>query len=267
MVGIPALFDLGGRAAIVTGASRGIGRWIAEGLAEAGADVVVAARNPEGVARAADEIARATGRRALPFAFDLARPQDVLALVDFAARELGRIDVLVNNAAAIIAAPTLDYPLDDWDRVFAVNARGAFHLAQQVAPHMRELGRGSIVNVSSINAQLGAKEEHQPVVAYSASKGALDALTRDLAAKWIPHGIRVNALALGSFDTDMARFLRKSEERRARYLSTIPIGRLGTADDVKGAAVFLASDASQYVTGATLVVDGGCASQGGPHIA
>ncbi|MCA9512312.1 MAG: glucose 1-dehydrogenase [Myxococcota bacterium] len=267
MTATPALFDLSGRAAIVTGASRGIGRWIAEGLAEAGADVVVAARGADGAARAAEEIARATGRRALPFAFDVASADDVVALVAFARRELGAVDALVNNAAVIVAAPTFDYPLDGWDEVFAVNARGAFHLAQQCARAMRERGGGSIVNVSSINARLGAKEEHQPVVAYSASKGALEAMTRDLAAKWIPHGIRVNALALGSFDTDMARFLKKSDERLARYLTTIPIGRLGVAEDVKGAAVFLASDAARYVTGATLVVDGGCAAQGGPHVA
>lgn len=261
------LFDLSGRGAIVTGASRGIGRWIAQGLAEAGAEVVVVSRNQDDCDRVAAEIGSATGGRALPCACDVADPQQIDALVERATSELGRLDVLVNNAARIWAADTFDYPLKGWDKVFDLNVRGLFYLSQQVAVHMRASGGGgSIVNISSINAQLGAREEHQPIVAYNASKGAVDALTRDLSAKFAPHGIRVNAIAPGSFDTDLASTFKQDPEILAGYLTTIPMGRLGDRDDIKGAAVFLASEASRYVTGQTLIVDGGCAAQGGPHV-
>ncbi|NQY92385.1 MAG: glucose 1-dehydrogenase [Deltaproteobacteria bacterium] len=260
------LFDLSGRAALVTGATRGIGRWIAQGLAEAGADIVVVSRKQDACDEVAAEITSTTGRRAVPVACDVADTEQIDALVERAIRELGRLDVLVNNAATVWAADTLAYPLKGWDKVFAVNVRGLFYLSQQVALHMRAAGSGSIVNISSINAQLGAREEHQPIVAYNASKGAVDALTRDLAAKLAPYRIRVNSLAPGSFDTDLAATIKQDPDGLAGYLTTIPMGRLGGADDVKGAAVFLASEASRYITGQTLVVDGGCAAQGGPHV-
>ena len=260
------LFDLSGRGAIVTGASRGIGRWIAQGLAEAGADVVVVARKLEACEHAAAEIEASTGRRALPVACNVGDPEQIDALVELATRELASLDILVNNAATTWVADTLDYPLTGWDRVFTVNVRGLFYLSQQVARHLRDHGGGSIINISSINAQLGAREEHQAIVAYNASKGAVDALTRDLSAKLAPSGIRVNSLAPGSFDTDLVAAIKADAAVLEGYLTTIPMGRLGAADDIKGAAVFLASDASQYMTGHTLVVDGGCAAQGGPHI-
>jgi gluconate 5-dehydrogenase len=261
------LFDLSGRSALVTGASRGIGRWIAQGLAEAGADVVIVSRKQADCDAVAREIASDTGRRALPRACDVAEPEAIDALVAAATDELGHIDVLVNNAGVVWGADTFDYPLKGWDKVFNVNVRGLFYLSQQVAKQLRDRGEGgSIINVSSINAWLGAREEHQPIVAYNASKGAVEGLTRDLSTKLAPFGIRVNSLAPGSFDTDMIEHLKQDADGFAGYLSTIPLGRLGGADDVKGAAVFLASEASRYITGQTLVVDGGCAAQGGPHV-
>lgn len=260
------LFDLTGRRALVTGASRGIGRWIAQGLAEAGADVAIVARKLEGCEHAASEIHDSTGRHALALACDVSQPDSVDALVARAAEDFGGIDILVNNAAIVWAADTFDYPLSGWDKVFALNIRGLFYLSQQLASQMREREGGSIINISSLNAQLGAREEHQPIVAYNASKGAVEALTRDLSAKFAPYGIRVNALSPGSFDTDLVTLIKSDPDGFAGYLRSIPLARLGAEDDIKGAAVFLASDASQYITGQTLVVDGGCAAQGGPHV-
>ena len=265
MTTVSQLFDLTGRRALVTGASRGIGRWIAQGLAEAGADVAIVARKPEGCERAAREIGEATGQRTLGLACNVSQPEAVAALIAEVEQAWGGIDVLVNNAAIVWGANTFEYPLAGWDKVFDLNVRGLFYLSQQAAIGMRERGHGSIINISSINAQLGAREEHQPIVAYNASKGAVEALTRDLSAKFAPFGIRVNALSPGSFDTDLVAAFKAEPESFAGYLRSIPMERLGTEDDVKGAAVFLASDASRYVTGQVLIVDGGCAAQGGPH--
>ena len=266
MTTVSQLFDLTGRRALVTGASRGIGRWIAQGLAEAGADVAIVARKPEGCERAAEEIHAATGQRTLARACNVSQPEAVSELVEAVEADLGGIDILVNNAAIVWGGNTFDYPLAGWDKVFDLNVRGLFYLSQQVAVRMRERGGGSIVNISSINAQLGAREEHQPIVAYNASKGAVEALTRDLSAKFAPFGIRVNALSPGSFDTDLVAAFKNDPESFAGYLSSIPMARLGNEGDVKGAAVFLASEASRYITGQILIVDGGCAAQGGPHV-
>lgn len=250
------LFDLAGRTALVTGGGRGIGRHLALGLAEAGADVAVASRrldNCEETARAIEKL----GRRALAVRADLSQPDEIEGLAERVLAGFGRLDVLVNNAALVWGAPTLDYPLEGWDRVFALNVRGLWLLSQRLARHMKERGGGCIIHVSSTSGFRGATEQGMPAVAYNASKGAVITLTKDMAVKLAPHAIRVNGIAPGPFDTDMMDHLKANPERLAKYLETIPLRRAGGEDDIKGAVVFLASDAARFVTGHTLVVDGG----------
>jgi len=250
------LFDLTGRTALVTGGGRGIGRHIAIGLAEAGADVIVASRklaNCEETVRAIEK----AGRRGIALAADLGRADDVIALADRVLAETERLHVLVNNSAIIWGAPTLEFPLEAWDRVFAVNVRGLWLLSQRVARHMKEAGGGSIIHVTSISAFRGADETAEPVIAYGASKGAVSSLTLDMAVKLAPHAIRVNAIAPGPFTTDMMNHVRHDPEKLAKFHEQVPQRRSGGEDDIKGAAVFLASDAAAFVTGHTLVVDGG----------
>jgi gluconate 5-dehydrogenase len=252
-----ALFDLAGKTALVTGGGRGIGRHMAIGLAEAGADVVVVSRKLDACKETATAIADATGRRAIAIAADLSQPAEIDALVGRAAEEAGRLDILLNNAARVWAAPTLDYPLAGWDRVFDLNVRGLFYLSQQVALRMVEAGGGSIVNIASISAWRGGPDEEQDVVAYNASKGAVVALTTDMAVKLAARGVRVNAIAPGPFATDMMNHIRHDEARMDAYERTLPLGRAGGEDDIKGVAVFLASEAARFITGQTIVVDGG----------
>ncbi len=252
----PALFDLAGRTALVTGGGRGIGRHLAIGLAEAGAHVFIASRRIEACRETADAIV-AAGGCATPLAADVSKPESIDALVGSVLAATPRLDVLVNNAGMVWAAPILDYPLEGWDRVFDLNVRGVFYLSQQVARHMREQGAGSIIHISSISAFRSAGDEREPVVAYNASKGALTSLTLDMAVKLAPVGIRVNAIAPGPFLTAMMDHVRHDPAKLAAFNRQIPQRRSGAEDDIKGAVVFLASAAAAFVTGHTLVVDGG----------
>jgi gluconate 5-dehydrogenase len=242
-VRVQDLFDLSGKWALVTGGGRGIGRHIAIGLAEAGADVAVASRklaNCEEVVRQIETL----GRRGVAIQADLSKPQDVDALAERALAEMGRLHILVNNAAVIWGAPTLDFPMEAWDRVFDVNVRGLWQLSQRIARHMKEAGGGNIIHVSSISAFRGRE-------------GAVVTLTKDMAVKLAPHGIRVNSIAPGPFWTDMMDHVRGDEEKLREFYEQVPMRRSGGEDDIKGVVVFLASDASAFVTGHTLVVDGG----------
>jgi NAD(P)-dependent dehydrogenase (short-subunit alcohol dehydrogenase family) len=255
-VQVRELFDLSGRSALVTGGGRGIGRHIAIGLAEAGARVFVASRKRAACEETAAAI-RAAGGEAAAFEADLAKSEDCERLFGEVLAATDRLHVLFNNAARVWAAPTLDYPLEGWDRVFALNVRGLFLCSQLAARHMAARGGGSIVQVGSISAWGGGPEEEQAVVAYNASKGAVASLTIDLAVKLARHDVRVNCLVPGPFDTAMMDHIRHDAARMPGYLAHVPLGRVGGEDDMKGAAVFLASDASRFVTGQTLVVDGG----------
>ena len=253
---VPDLFDLTGRRALVSGGGRGIGRHIALGLAEAGAHVIVASRKLDHCREVVAQI-EAAGGSASAHRADVSEPESIDELLATVFTADSGLDILVNNAARTWAAPVFDYPLDAWDRVFDLNVRGLFYLSQAVARRMRDGAGGSIINVGSLNAFRGAREEKEPTVGYAASKGAVTALTLDMAVKLAPHGIRVNAIAPGAFMTDMLNPLKEQPERLAELTQRIPQRRIGQEDDVKGAAVFLASDASSYVTGHTLAVDGG----------
>jgi len=251
-----SLFSLSQRTALVTGGGRGIGRAIALGLAEAGAHVFVASRKLEACQEAAEAIV-AQGGAATALSADVAEPEDCDRLIAQVLERTPRLDILVNNAGRSWAAPLLEYPLDGWDKVFDLNVRGLFYLSQAAARHMVDHGGGTIIHVSSISAFRGADDAREPVVAYNASKGAVTSLTTDMAVKLAPHGIRVNAIAPGPFDTAMMDHLRSDPERLEAFRSRVPQGRVGGPDDIKGAAVFLASDAAAFITGHTLVVDGG----------
>ena len=250
------LFDLSGRTALVTGGGRGIGRHIAIGLAEAGADVFVASRklaNCEETVRAIE----ATGRRGVAFAADLGRADEVAALAERVLAETKRLHILVNNSGVSWAAPTLEYPMGGWDKVFNLNVRGLFYLSQQVAKRMKVQGGGSIINISSIAAWRCATDAQEPVVAYNASKGAVISLTRDMAVKLAADNIRVNGIAPGAFLTNMMSHIVHDSEKQSAFESAIPQRRSGKEDDIKGVVVFLAGPASAFITGQTLVVDGG----------
>jgi NAD(P)-dependent dehydrogenase (short-subunit alcohol dehydrogenase family) len=248
-------FDLTGRSAIVTGGGTGLGLVFAEALAEAGANVVLCGRDAARCETAAAELERAHGVRAIGMRCDVRSQDEAAAVVERAVSELGRIDVLVNNAGTAWGAPAEDFPLEGWQKVIDVNLTGLFRFTQLVGRVMIEQGGGKIVNVASVAAFGGAPPELMDAVAYSASKGGVVSLTRDLAVKWARHGITVNAIAPGWFPTEMSR--RVLERSGDAFLRRIPLGRFGAPDDLKGVVVLLASGASDFITGQTLIVDGG----------
>ncbi|HWC98201.1 MAG TPA: glucose 1-dehydrogenase [Candidatus Sulfopaludibacter sp.] len=247
------LFDLTGRVALITGGSRGLGEEIALGLGEAGASLMLLARREPGLIETVERL-RAQGLRCEYAVCDVADAAAVRAAVERTLAEFGQIDVLVNNAGISWGAPAEEMPLEKWQAVMDVNVTGAFLFSQSVARHMMERGRGSILNVASI-AGLRAMPAGLPAAGYVASKGALIALTRELAAKWGQYGIRVNAIAPGFFPSRMTE--KVLERMQSGIEREIPLGRIGRAGELKGAAVFLVSDAAAYITGQTLAIDGG----------
>lgn len=244
-------FKLDGRVALVTGASAGLGAAIALALAEAGADVAC-----HGNSRAADrtsEAITALGRRAISVRGDLQNRDVPRRLIETTVGELGRIDILVNNAGTIRRAAAVDYAEDDWDLVIEVNLSSVFRLSQLAGKTMIERGRGKIVNIASLLSFQGGIT----VPAYAAAKGGVAQLTRALANEWAAKGVNVNAIAPGYMRTDNTLALQRDETRSRQILERIPAGRWGEPADLAGAAVFLASSASDYLHGHVLVVDGG----------
>jgi 2-deoxy-D-gluconate 3-dehydrogenase len=245
-------FSLEGRNALVTGASRGLGRAIAIGLAEAGANVVCVSSRPGGVLETAEAI-RKLGRKAWELSCDVSDRNQLTAMADDAEASAGDIDILVNNAGTIRRKPAVDYSLDDWDEVLRTNLDSVFILSQRFGKRMVERGHGKIINIASLLAFSGGIT----VPAYTASKHAVAGVTKALANEWASSNVQVNAIAPGYFETDNTEALRKDETRSRDILARIPGHRWGQPDDIAGAAVFLASQASNYVNGHLLVVDGG----------
>ncbi len=242
-------FELHGKVAVVTGGNRGLGEAWVQSLVDVGATVVIAARD--------DERSRAVASRIGPDVdtvhLDVRDVEDVRRAADAVVGRHGRVDVLVNNAGACIHRPALDVTEDEWDQVVDVNLNGLWRCSQAFGRHMVGQGSGTIVNIGSISAQIVNRPQWQP--AYNASKAAVHQLTKSLAAEWAPHGVRVNALAPGYTKTEMAPVDRP--EFRAHWIEDAPMQRYAMPDELGPALVFLASDASSFMTGATLVMDGG----------
>ncbi|MFQ5603023.1 MAG: 2-dehydro-3-deoxy-D-gluconate 5-dehydrogenase KduD [bacterium] len=245
-------FRLDGKVAVVTGASRGLGQGMAIGLAEAGADIVALSTDAQNLEQTKQTIAR-LGRRVLPLTCDVSDFTQIENAVDKSMSELGKIDILVNNAGTIRRAPAHEYSDEDWQAVLDTNLNGLFHFCREVGKIMIDQKCGKIINVASLLSFSGGIT----VPAYAASKGGVAQLTKALANEWAKHNVQVNAIAPGYFETDNTATLRQDEVRNREITARIPTGRWGKPADLKGAAVFLASEASNYVNGHILLVDGG----------
>ena len=250
---IKELLDLSGRVAVVTGGSIGLGRQMAEGLAEMGANVALCARKKERCEAAAAELKK-LGVKTLAFACDVKNADDEARVVQETVTEFGRIDILVNNAGTSWGAPVEEMKLEHWHKVIETNLTGTFLFSQAVGKFMVPQRKGKVINIASVAGLKGAPPEFQ-AIGYHASKGGVISFTKDLACKWGIYNIQVNAIAPGWFPTHMSQVV--IERNKETFLKNIPLGRFGSEHDLKGAAVFLASDASDYVTGHVLVVDGG----------
>lgn len=249
---MPAIIDLSGKAALVTGAGRGLGRAMALALAEAGAAVLLVARRAAELDAVAAEIT-AAGGRATPFAADVAEPETAARAVAAAVGAYARLDILVNNAGVGVDGPSLEYTLEQWEALMRVNLTAPFLFSQAAARQMIAQGGGKIINIASMFGLAGEPR----LAAYCASKGGLIQLTRSLAAEWARHGIQVNAIAPGYFETDMAAGGISNPKSSEAMLRKIPARRFGKPAELGPLVVYLASPASDYMTGETVVIDGG----------
>ena len=245
-------FDLTGKKAIVTGASRGLGRTFANALARAGADVVVTSRDASHTGETCQEI-EALGRRAVGLPLDVRDERSIAQMVEAAHDALGQIDILVNNAGCNVRKKAVDVTWDDWNLVVETNLRGPFFVAQAVARHMLPRRYGRIINIGSVTSVFG----YAGLGPYGASRGGIRQLTMSLADDWGPHGITVNCLAPGWFKTRQNEVMYRDQAWVDYLVERIPLKRPGNVKDLEGPVVFLASDASEYITGQTLLVDGG----------
>ncbi len=246
------LFDLAGKCALVAGGGRGIGEAIALGLADAGADVAIAARTQSDIESVADAVA-ARGRRSMSVTLDVSQIDELGPAVERVSSELGEIDILFNVAGINIRKPATELEEEDFDQVMGVNFKGAYFLCQEVGKGMMAQKRGKVINIASLTTAIGLAK----VTVYTSSKGALGQLTKGLAVEWGPHNIQVNAIAPGFILTDLNRKLWENQEMLDWATGRTPAGRLGSPDDIVGTAIYLASGASDFVSGQILFVDGG----------
>ena len=248
------LFDLHGKIGLITGAARGLGRAMAAGLASAGADLLLVDVLEEELAQTARHIGKETGRKVYPLSADLGDVAALEPMVTACLDHYGQLDILVNNAATTVRKPFAEITPEQFDRIMAVNTRAAYFLSQHAARHMiRQGSGGKIINMASLTSEIGMHN----ITAYGASKGGVSALTKGLAVELAPHRICVNAIAPGFFVTDLTAPVWGSPEKQAWIQSRIPLGRPGSPEDIVGTAVYLASSASDYLTGRVIFLDGG----------
>jgi NAD(P)-dependent dehydrogenase (short-subunit alcohol dehydrogenase family) len=251
------LFRLDGRSALVTGGTRGLGRVMAEALAEAGASVCITSRSIDAARTAAEQIAAASGARVEGIEAEVTTADGVNRTVEVAHREFGSVDILVNNAGVNIRGTVGELSESDWDTVLDTNLKGVFLLSRAFGPAMCERRWGRVINLSSMLASIGLPGR----APYAASKAGVVGLTRVLALEWAASGVTVNAICPGPFATDMNRQLLNDPEKYAAFVQKLPVGRWGELHEIKGIVVFLASEASSFVTGAALAIDGGWTAQ------
>ncbi|KNH24718.1 gluconate 5-dehydrogenase [Priestia megaterium] len=251
---IKDLFDLTGKTAIITGGGRGLGEQMAKGLAEAGANIVLCSRKKEACQQVADRLAR-LDVKTLALTCDISQPEDIKNVVHQTIETFGRIDILINNSGATWGAPVEEMPLEAWQKVMNINVTGTFLMSQEAGKEMIKQKAGKIINIASIAGLGGTDPQYMDTIGYNTSKGAVITFTKDLAVKWGQHNIQVNAIAPGFFPTKMSGAIM--EQGKDYFLSQTPLKRFGSEADLKGAAVFLASAASNYITGDILTVDGG----------
>lgn len=250
----PSYFDLSGKVAIVTGGATGIGRAIGEVLAEVGASLVICGRRLEKCDIACAEIAATTGVRTLPVSCDVSKVDDVESLINVVIGRFGRIDILVNNAGiGGSEKPILKMTEEDWDSVLDTSLKGAFLTSRAAVPHMIDQGRGKIINVASSYALIGTPN----MSAYCAAKGGMTQLTKVMALEWVRYNIQVNALCPGYIKTPLNEHFFTTEAGQKIIRKNIPMRRLGNVEELKGIAVFLASEASSFMTGSSIIIDGG----------
>jgi len=248
------LFDLTGKTAIVTGGSRGLGKEIAIALGEAGAKVAITARREQWLAESREQLRKA-GIQCLSIVADVSDAEGVKRMVAQALEEWGKVDILVNNAGVVWAAPPEEMTLDKWDYVMNINARGTFICCQEVGREMIRQKRGNIINISSAVGVSAIDPKSGQFLGYQASKAAINIMTKQLAVEWGPHNIRVNALAPSFLSTRLTdSLIARTGENMKRW---VPLGRIGRPDEIRGAVVFLASEASSYISGQVICVDGG----------